>query len=397
VSGPYTPLIVDSLGTGPDDLITAMEARLAASYPGWQPVAGSPVTALLGVTAIACADLRAMVTDAGAGFLSGMGGLLQLSRGLATPATATTTWTFTDSGGHLVPAGTTISNPGGAWGDFALTTDLMVGVGALTASGVPVTSTAPGAAGNGLPTGTANVSSAQADITGVTVTSGSTGGADAETDVTYRGRVAASLQLYNVVPVLAPEYSQLAVSTPGVARALTVVGWSATTGSVGVPAAVTVVPVKSDGTPVGSTVLAQVAAALNAARGVNTLVRTTNPAYVAVTVATTIVVQAGYDPVATRAAVAAAIASYLSPATWATDPTRVPPTWNGDPLIRPWDLGEVVGAVPGVAHITTLTVNGGTDVVDMSANLPLTQSYAPLPAGTSTNAAWSTPSSITVS
>lgn len=385
---PYVPLIFDDLGATPDALIVPSQLRLAANVNGWTPSNGSLSAALLGIAMVAAADLRAMVTDTAAGFLAGVGALLQLDRIRAVPAIAATTWTFTGTSGHLVPAGTPVSSPTGTYGDFLLTADLIVPVGTTTAAGVTVVAAIPGTAGNGLPVGQLILGESLLDVSTVAVTSASAGGVDPETDDAYRARVADRLRLLSAVPVLPLDYSRLATDIGGVARVLTVKGWDATTGSTGVEACVTVVPLDATGHPVTGTVQGQVAVHLNALRGANTLVRVASPAYTRVAVTVTVVGAPGADPVALQVAVTATIGAFLDPLAWSLGLTA-PPTWLGDPLLRPLDLAARINDLAGVAHVTSLDVNGGgTAVVDLSAGLPATSRYAVLPAPLYTDPAW---------
>jgi hypothetical protein len=136
---------------------------------------------------------------------------------------------------------------------------------------------------------------------------------------------------------------------------------------------VSVAVVDADGNALSATVMAAVAAYLDAKRELNFVVGAFAPTYTAVGVTATVVVSAGADPIAVQGAVVAALSAYLSPANWAGG-DQSPPVWlAGYTLVRYLSVANVIEDVPGVDHITTGTflVNGGTADVTLAGTAPL--------------------------
>lgn len=136
---------------------------------------------------------------------------------------------------------------------------------------------------------------------------------------------------------------------------------------------VTVVPINSAGQPVPAGTATSVRQLLESLREVNFQVFVGSPTYTAVNVTFTAVADTGAATADVQAAVHTAALEFLDPARWAEgdDPTQ--PTWRPVTSVRYLDLARVMGSAPGVAYLSSLTINGGT------ADLPLA-GRAPLPA-----------------
>jgi uncharacterized phage protein gp47/JayE len=378
-----------------DALLQAVYTLVATRAPGpWVPVPGDLDTAVLGVMTEVAAYVRglalARLDDAFAGF----GGLVQVPRLSAVAATVTTTWTFEGAAGHLVPAGTQVSWDGAVSPDagaFALPADLIVPVGPTTATAVVVAQLA-GADGNAVPVGPLTLQAQQLpDVVGVAAASPGSGGSDGEALPAYLGRLANTLRTFNLSPINEADFARLAADVPGVARALARRGVTATNETYGAtPGAIGIYALTSAGTPVSGAATALLAAALG-----NPVVGYTIafpvPVYTPLTVAATVVPAVGLDPLAVKAAVTQALRAFLDPPRWAGG-NSTPSTWTGAGTLIVPDLTVVAGNVPGVVHVTSMTVNGAADVVTLGS----TAHPVGLPAGFAANPAWTTPSTVTV-
>lgn len=146
---------------------------------------------------------------------------------------------------------------------------------------------------------------------------------------------------------------------------------------------VTVVPVDIDGNPLSSLLMTALQTYLDGLRETNFVVTVIPPTYTAVAVVAQVVAQPTASATAVQAAVEAALNMYLSPATWAGGSNQ-PPQWLADFTVFYLNVAAVIGNVPGVQSITTLTLNGGTSDVALvgTAALPLPTVSVNVTAGT---------------
>lgn len=359
-----------------DDVLAAALTRLAETLPGWTPRETHLEYALLAEVLRHILDTRLLAADVAKSVFREYGAqLIQLPRNPGTPATGTVTFQLTDTTGRTVPAGTGVlwgADPASGDGRLFLTVaDTTAAPDSSTTPPVQVAAAEPGEDGNGLPAGSVDVVDALAFVAGATATTSSAGGTDPEQDADYLDRLADSLQLLRRIPVLAGDFAVLARDVPGVHRALGLDGYNAQTGQDGQERTVSVAAVDSAGQPLAPAVAEALRARLDGEREVNFVVQVLAPTYTALTVRYTVNVDRNADPAAVRADVTAAVRDYLSPARWAGGDER-PPVWRLERVVRYLDLVGVVFAVPGVANVTDVTLNGGR--VDVTLNGP-----APLP------------------
>lgn len=139
---------------------------------------------------------------------------------------------------------------------------------------------------------------------------------------------------------------------------------------------VSVVPVAADGTPVSTSVAAELKARLQADREVNFVVNVLSPMYTALTVTFTGQAQPGADAAVVLAAAIQGVKDYLSPTTWGGGDER-PPLWRLETTVRYLDIARVIGSTAGMRHVFDVTVNAArVDVALVGA--------APLPAANAT-------------
>lgn len=218
-----TPLDTDAR-TISDEVVAAIQAR----FPEWTPADGNLETIIIDTFAQAIADARDVASLIGAEIFRAWGlhvaGVTPIE---ATSATATTTWTLTDTVGHTIPAGTIVQLMDGDTAvPFATTIDKVVPAGQSTATNVTIQAVDTGAAANGL-AGTVSLVDSLAFVSAITITSGSTGGgADGETDSAYLDRLREEVTLISPRPVLPNDFAILARRVPGVHRALAIDGYN---------------------------------------------------------------------------------------------------------------------------------------------------------------------------
>lgn len=368
---PWTPLPVE---TDPDVVIgrvlDAMRDNLAGY--GWEPYEGTTEvvlaeeigreSALVGLTAQAVME-------------SAIAGIGQTVFGIpaqpAVPATISVRLTVGSAG--VIPAGFTVLGTTDA-GDqvaFRLATEKPA-----TVPHVDVTMTAvlPGALANAVPAGPMTVVTATAIVATANALTPAVGGVDEETRLEYLDRLTDYLTTLRPGGVRGTDLALLARSVVGVHRALGVDLWDPAAPGVATERTATVFLIDEAGQPVDAEVADAVLEQLEAVREINFNLHTGIPTYTGVDVAFEAVADPSANPAVVEANITAAIAGFLSPATWgatATDDQE----WVNTPTIRYLDLARVAGSAAGVAYLTSLTING------LSADVALT-GPAPLPAST---------------
>lgn len=219
--------------TDPDTLAQIAYDHIQSQIPGWLPFAGELATVIIESVALIASFDAFLASAPPTSIFRYLGAKLFGIPPLdATPAAVASTWTMTDTAGYTINAGTLVDIP--ATGDesvaFAVLADVTVPPGStVTADGaVSLIALFAGAAGSGLGGNTVEVSpSNQLDfVASVELTGETTGGVDAETDTTYKNRLRTELQLLTPRPILPADFAALALSIAGVARAVTLDGYS---------------------------------------------------------------------------------------------------------------------------------------------------------------------------
>lgn len=292
----------------------------------------------------------------------------------AVPAQATATFTVKDTAGYTVPAGTTvgITDGNGTLQAFDLAADLVIAPAASTGAGTVIAENA-GVQANSL-SGTAQLVVAPSFVTACTLAA-SIGGIDAELDSTYLGRLTETLQLLTPEPIIAPNFAVLARSVAGVFRATAVDNlkpgppYDGAAEATGQEKCVTVAVTDINGASVGSTIRGNVQTLLQGLRETNFKVFAVDPQYSQIDVTGTVFSWPGWDTVDVRTRVLAALSSFLSPATYATDPSGNAARWANDPILRLSQLQQTIMSVQGVRYVTPLTFGlhgGGLATTDVT-------------------------------
>lgn len=350
----------------PSDLAARAIAYIQSMEPGWQPAPGGFDWLLIESVATMLSEAAGLFSDATTSIFRHAGlNIFNVPPIDAAPASATTTWTVQDTAGYTVPAGTQISYQaaGGDQQVFATTRSVTIPPGSSTATGVVVTATVPGAAGNGLTAPTV-LDSTVPWVTGVTQAIATSGGEDGETDDQYLARLPIEIEVQKT-PVRERDFAAVALRVPGVGRAVALDGWNTTSDTLGNEKTVGVVVATTTGQSCTVDVKAAVKAAIEAVREVNFVVGVADPTTTSITIAYAATCYPGYLTTDVKARVDAAILAFLDPAWWGVPVGQTgvdSTTWLNEPVVRVNDLVAVIDGVDGVRAVTSVLVNGGGDV-----------------------------------
>lgn len=356
-----------------DTLVDRALDRIREQVPGWVPREGHLEVVVAEELARLVAETAHVAADVPDRIFSAYGEQMQdIAQQNGAPATGTVEITAIDAAGYNVPAGTAV-----AWaltGDervfFRLDQTVTIAPG-TTSVEAPVTAEDPGAAANGLGPGAAELVDQIAFVDQVAFVDETSGGADAETDATYRDRLSDELRLSAPRPIVPDDFAVFARRTPGVHRALALDGYDPDDASTGNARFVALVPVDTDGQPVAATVADDLIADMEARREVNFVVRTTEPDYTPVDIAFTVRRSDGVTDAEALDRVVAAAEAWISPANWGGGDTS-PPEWRtGTDTVRYLELASVLSAVDGVEYVVELTINGTEDDLALDGVAPL--------------------------
>lgn len=276
----------------------------------------------------------------------------------ATAASGEVTVTATDAVGYLLPVGATLDLQGVS---FETTADLVIAPGDASAT-APIVAVVPGISGSGLSGDATLIAPTPVWVQLVNVAEQTIGGTDGETADDYRDRLADELPTLSPKAILVPDFEALARRDAEVFRALAI-DLYVPAGPGGVPAAqnnvpgaVTVATQSSSGDPISALGKARVKTALEADRVLALSVAVIDPTYTLIDVTFTARCHADFDPDAVNAEAEAAIAEFLSPATWGRPSTGDVTDWIDEPSLRRNDLMGVLYRVQGIRHVDTLTL-----------------------------------------
>lgn len=371
---PFNP---PDINTDTDTAVDEILDAIADALPGWSPVEGSVETALAEEFA---AESVAVASAALASIETAYAGIGETVFGVAVrpavPATIGVTITVT-AAGVVVPAGFTVtgtSSVGEPVAFYLLADTTSTG----TTVAVTMTATQVGSFGNSVPVGALTIATATAGVTSAAATSASTGGADEEELTVYLARLVDTLSVLHFGGVIGRDLAVLARTVVGVDRALGLDGYDPANPGTPAEKTVTVFPIDAANQPVSAPIAAQVASTLAATREVNFVINVGTPTYTAVTILYAATVEPGVSPATVQTSINAALTAYI--AGWGKTSTD-PKAWVATNTVRYLDVARVAGGVSGVAHLTSLTVNGGTVDVTLpgAAALPTPVGYGATP------------------
>lgn len=217
--------------TDPDVLAQDAFEYLESKMPGWTPSDGQLDVWLISAIARMIALLKDTASDVRTNIFRWFGATVFLLPPIeATHASATTTWTLTDTAGHVIPAGTAIGIPNseGRLIPFETTEEVVVPIGQnkTAVGGVAVQAIEPGSEGNGLGTG-GTVCTLEDQYPwvaegGILLVATTSGGVEEETDEAYLNRLVSDIRLMALAPITFENYAVLAKNINSVYRAVTI-------------------------------------------------------------------------------------------------------------------------------------------------------------------------------
>lgn len=361
----------------------AILAGMADRIPGWEPSEAHVETNLAEAVAMIEVALVVLLKEqARIAFLGMAERILGITRKPEGVATALSDWTFSDDAGYVIPDGTQVfmRAPDGELVGFATFGETAVPPGQTSALGVRLVALEAGVGGNGF-FGPAEAVDPIVGVQAVALSIPSAGGADAEGIDDFADRATDRARRLRAVPITADDFAALALDHPLVARAMVVnlldpanppaAGQAPQSGG-----HLTVFPIDETGLALSGIAAAELEAMLGGEeRPLNVAVHVRPPTFTSISVSMAVRLVPGAEEASMREAIVAAVAAYLSPATWALDEDE-PGRWHApestaDRTVTSFDVSHVAQLVPGVAGVAACTVNGAA-----AASLP---GAAPLP------------------
>ncbi len=254
---------------------------------------------------------------------------------------------FTQGSTVAIPAGTTVQTSDRAW-QFVTTADASMAP-TQTSVQVPVQAVVAGAGGNAAAGGVTMLVGSLPGVDTVSNAAAFVGGLDGESDAAFRARFVTWVNGLSKATGSAIGAAISAVR-PGLTYTITE---NVTYAGTSQPGHFFIVVDDGTGSP-SAQLLDSVRAAVDASRPLTSSFAVFAPIVVQANVAVIVTVGQGYDPASVRAAVSAALVSFLNSLALG----------QALPYTR---LSQVIyGASPGVVNATTLTLNGGA--ADLNPN-----------------------------
>lgn len=353
------------LTTSGADLLAAAIDVLTAN--GWTAQDGDPEVVLLETFEPAAENAAEVASQMPAAALRALGTLFGIPFLTGAASEAETTWTLVDDGApHTIPAGTAVQ-----CGTVFLQTvdDTDVTADTTTVANVLVRALDIGSDGNGA-TGAAQLVNPLAWVNGVTLTSTSSGGADAEADDSgFQDRLRAEFQSAGP-PVTDADFAVKALDTPdvGVGRA------TAQTTDV---RTVTVAVTDIDGLALTTDDKAAISAYLESKREVNFAVTVQDADYNHLAITYSFAVAAGYVASTVEDAINSTLRAFFNPALWGTLPASNPAAsanaWSNTTTAYISVLTALIQNTQGVDHVGagTVKINGSTSDFSLTGTAPL--------------------------
>jgi uncharacterized phage protein gp47/JayE len=348
------------------DLADIAIAYLQTQWPGWMPNDADLEVVQIEALALLAENACQIAAEMPPAALIAFGTkLLNQPYGAGNPATTTVTFTVADNAGYTIPGGVQVDIDGYA---FQTTADLVIPAGQTTGQEV-VSSTILTASANGLGAAITPIST-PAWVTNLAITGGLTvGGDDPQSDQDYLNQISRDRQLTSKALVSLIDYEYMALDQPNIGRAKAEYGASVrninvtVTNDAGQPAA----------TGDKNALLALYQNPMN--RMVNAIPTVVDATYTTINVVYTIYTNAQVDPTTVISDANAAIANELSPLGWGVpssgDPSSMVTTWLNETTVHFNRIIAVIGKVPGVNYVNTLTLNGGTADIVMTGTVAL--------------------------
>lgn len=353
------------ISTDPDELKQIITDAMQTAFPTWESNAASWEDVFSEAIALVAADTRDISAQVPKAIFREFGTkLVNLPPIEAASATVTATVTALDTLGHTITAGTEWSLTGadGEPYGFSVLSDVVIAPGSATTGVGAVTLVAvdEGTDYNGLTDPVEQIDT-NAWINTIDIVGSTAGGIDAEDDDDYLDRLARELQLLTPRPILPRDFEILYRRLTGVYRALALDLYDPADGLYNHPRTVTLVAVDEAGADVSAGIKAAAVTYFTDQREVNFVVKTMAPTYTTVKVGFTATCYEQYVAADVEAAAEAAVAAYLSPATWGDTPFGEEAEWDERLTVRLFEVASVIDKVDGIDQVLTVTLATGAN------------------------------------
>jgi hypothetical protein len=342
--------------TDPDTLAQAAFAKLETLNPGWAPDDAQLDTWIIEANAEMAATLRDLASDVPKAIFRSFGALVNIPPIDDALSSVTLKFTVQDTAGYTIPGGTAVqfTDSQGVQYVFKTAADAIVAGGATTVTGVLAIAIEAEAASSNIGAANADVTllDTYAYITRVQQEGITAGGADAETDDAYLGRLARQLRLMAPRPIIPIDFAEMARNVPGVYRALCVDGWDAVAGTGGHAKTVSIAALDSNGDPVSAAVKTAIDSYLQSFRESNFIIYVADPSIYHIDMTWDVDLFPNFDPASVTAAINAALANEMNALNWGADQDNT--YWYNRTKVRINDHIAVIGAVPGVKTVNTV-------------------------------------------
>lgn len=358
--------------TDPDVLKDEAVAYIQTHVPGWEAAAGNLETLLIEAIAEMAVEQATVAAQVPSALFREFGRrLIGLNPIDGVQAIGATTWTMTDTAGHVIPVGMQVTIDAVL---FETSVEGTVPAGS-SSTVIPIVAVEPGEEANNL-TGDVEPVDTVAFVDSVVLVGTTSGGVNEETDDEYLDRLVEELTLMAPRPIVPEDFEIMARRIAGVDRALAVDGWNPANSTANNEKMIALAAVDEAGEDVSAGIKTEIKNFLEDRREANFVVNTMSPTYTTIDVVASISVLPGFDAATTDAQVEAALTEAFQPYNFG----RIS---SGDGRFsRPWikiakvyylNVAEIIKRVEGVAFINSLTVEGGTSDVTLSGAAPLTR------------------------
>jgi hypothetical protein len=349
--------------TDPQQLMQQAFDYLQQQIPGWVPAEGNLDTWIIEAFASEASDIQSLATQVPKTIFRYLGAFLfNIPPIDAISAVGMVQFNLLDGNGHTIPANTQLVTTDVNGNSILLSTmqDLIMAAPA-TSGQVPVAAVQPGVYANGA--GSDGQALTLLDpflwVDNVVQVGEITGGQDPESDDDYLNRLSDELQAITPTPILASDFSLLAVNVPGVQRAYTLDLYNPEDGTYNNERMVCVFALDDNGQPVSDSVQADLEAYLDAMRETNFIVNTDDAVIQQVSVVSGFQLSPGYIAADVITNINNALLFYLNPAHWACTPDdnpNHPITFVNNTVVRYLEIASIITSVPGVDAVISVAL-----------------------------------------
>ena len=215
--------------TSPDELAADAFDFIQARIPGWVPNDGNLETIVTEALSFMTAESRDVASAVPTDIFRYFGKIVNILPQDESFATGVISITVVDTAGYTIPAGTQvgIQTTGNEVLPFEIVSDVVIPTGSSTATGITIQAMEAGTDSSGLAdTLTVVLLDTLAYVSSLDLTTGTSGGEDAETTDEYINRLSARLSLMTQHPILANDFAVFAQDIDGVARATALDGYN---------------------------------------------------------------------------------------------------------------------------------------------------------------------------